>query len=158
MEITPRQLERMITCTILLEEACGSGAHRNPVALRAAKLIREQLDDIDAGAGCGEGLEPMEEQPDLPGLSDPSDPSDRSDGSDGSDKSDIAAYGRALLAKGVSLHGLFDGVCRKFGLTQDKLARLLGVNQGSLSKYMRLGQRSQAVTAAAAEFFGDGRD
>jgi len=146
MEITPRQLERMITCTILLEEACGSGAHRNPVALRAAKLIREQLDDIDAGAGCGEGLEPMEEQPDLPA---PSAPSDRSD------KSDIAAYGRALLAKGVSLHGLFDGVCRKFGLTQDKLARLLGVNQGSLSKYMRLGQRSQAVTAAAAEFFGE---
>ena len=151
MEITPRQLERILTCAILLEETCETERSRNSIALRAVKLIREQLDDIEAAAGPGESLELPEYQPDLPFPGEH--PSGQSDEIDA-----IRAYGRALLAKGITLHGLFDGVCRKFDLTQDKLSRLIGVNQGSLSKFMRLGLRAATVTTAAAEFFGDGRD
>ena len=46
-------------------------------------------------------------------------------------------------------------VMEHFALTQDAFAHLIKVNQGSLSKYLRNGERKDAVITGVTEFFGD---
>lgn len=135
MEITTRQFERLLTCSILLEEAC----EKNNVALRAARLIREQLDDIEAE---GEAWDEVD-------LVDGVDTVDTVD-----EVAQIREYGQEIMAGGCGLKHLITLTMEHFGLTQTAFANLIGVNQGSLSHYLSCGGRREAVLKEVTEFFG----
>ena len=136
MEITTRQFERLLTCSILLEEAC----EKNNVALRAVRLIREQLDEIEA-----EG-EPEEDYR-IPEICDVI-------GDGKTLPEEVREYGQEVMAGGCGLKHLIGLTMEHFGLTQTAFANLIGVNQGSLSHYLNCGERREAVLKAVTEFFG----
>ena len=128
MEITARQLERLLTCTILLEEAC----EKNSIALRTVKLIREKLDAIEQYI---EFPEPNRNSSSM-----------------------IREYGQELMSGGAGLKELIVLTMEHFGMTQTQFANLIGVNQGSLSHYIRFGTHRDGVIKNVTEFFGfDGK-
>ena len=152
MEITPRQFGQIEAACFALEEA----TEKNNTALRLVKVIKDNLAEIAKTAY------PLEisiefEEPELPlAQSDPSDPSNPSDPSDPSDKlSDIRRYGQEIINQGATMKELIKMVMEHFSLTQDASAHLIKVNQGSLSKYLRNGERKDAVITGVTEFFGD---
>ena len=136
MEISTRQFERLLTCSILLEEAC----EKNNVALRAARLIREQLDDIEAAAG-------PEEDYRIPEICDVI-------GDGKTLPEEVREYGQEIMAGGCGLKHLITLTMEHFGLTQTAFANMIGVNQGNLSHYLRFGLRREGVLKAVTEFFG----
>lgn len=156
MEITSRQFGQIEAACFALEEA----TEKNNTALRLVKVIKDNLAEIAKTAY------PLEisiefEEPELPlALSDQSDPlatAERSaDGSDPSDKlSDIRRYGQEIINQGATMKELIKMVMEHFALTQDAFAHLIKVNQGSLSKYLRNGERKDAVITGVTEFFGE---
>lgn len=141
MEITARQLERLLTCTILLEEAC----EKNSIALRTVKLIREKLDEIEQAADAEEQYTRELQDIELP------EPSRNS-------SSMIREYGQELMSGGAGLKELIVLTMEHFGMTQTQFANLIGVNQGSLSHYIRFGTHRDGVIKSVTEFFGfDGK-
>ena len=68
---------------------------------------------------------------------------------------DIRRYGQELIAQGITMKELIKMVMEHFSLTQDAFAHLIKVNQGSLSKYLRNGERKDAVITGVTEFFGE---
>ena len=147
MEITAREFGRLEACCFALEEM----AEKNPVALRLVQLFHEVLEDVELTAVPGEA-EPL---PDWCGTTPTT--SDKSDRSDRSDKSDIRSYGQSI-AEGCTPRELVRSVQREFGLSQNAVARLIGVNSGSLSRFLNKGERRDAVLSALAAFFGGGCD
>ena len=145
MEITAREFGRLEACCFALEEM----AEKNPVALRLVQLFHAVLEDVELTAVPGEA-EPL---PDWCGTT-PS-TSDKSDRSDRSDKSDVRSYGQSI-AEGCTPRELVRSVQREFGLSQNAVARLIGVNSGSLSRFLNKGERRDAVLSALAAFFGGG--
>ena len=146
MEITNRQFGQIEAACFALEEA----TEKNNTALRLVKVIKDNLAEI---AKTAYPLELVFEfdQPELPMVeSDPSDPSDPSD-----KLSDIRLYGQELINQGATMKELIKMVMEHFALTQDAFAHLIKVNQGSLSKYLRNGERKDAVITGVTEFFGD---
>ncbi len=140
MEITAREFGRLEACCFALEEM----AEKNPVTLRLVQLFHEVLEDVELTAVPGEA-EPL---PDWCGTT----PS-TSDKSDRSDKSDVRSYGQSI-AEGCTPRELVRSVQREFGLSQNAVARLIGVNSGSLSRFLNKGERRDAVLAGLAAFFG----
>ena len=146
MEITSRQFGQIEAACFALEEA----TEKNNTALRLVKVITDNLAEIAKTAY------PLEiafefEEPELPlAQSDPSDPSDSSD-----KLSDIRRYGQEIINQGATMKELIKMVMEHFALTQDAFAHLIKVNQGSLSKYLRNGERKDAVITGVTEFFGD---
>lgn len=136
MEIGTRQLERLLTCTILLEEAC----EKNNVALRAVNLIREVVDEIEADAGGWDDLDEEEIPERRPDVKEKS--------------ATVRAYGQELLTEGCGMKNLIRLTMEHFGMTQTAFANLIGVNQGNLSGYLKHGFRRKSVLEALAEFFG----
>ena len=145
MEITAREFGRLEACCFALEEM----AEKNPVAARLVRLFREVLEDVELTAVPGE----IEPPPDWCGTT--LTPSDKSDQSDKSDKSDVRSYGQSI-AEGCTPRELVRSVPREFGLSQNAVARLIGVNGGSLSRFLNKGERRDAVLSALAAFFGAG--
>ena len=152
MEITNRQFGQIEAACFALEEA----TEKNNTALRLVKVITDNLAEIAKTAY------PLEiafefEEPELPlAQSDPSDPSNPSDPSDPSDKlSDIRRYGQEIINQGATMKELIKMVMEHFALTQDAFAHLIKVNQGSLSKSLRNGERKDAVITGVTEFFGE---
>ena len=146
MEITSRQFGQIEAACFALEEA----TEKNNTALRLVKVIKDNLAEI---AKTAYPLELVFEfdQPELPMVeSDPSDPSDPSD-----KLSEIRLYGQELINQGATIKELIKMVIEHFSLTQDAFAHLIKVNQGSLSKYLRNGERKDAVITGVTEFFGD---
>ena len=137
MEITAREFGRLEACCFALEEM----AEKNPVAARLVKIFREVLEDVELTAVPGEA-EPL---PDWCGTT----PST----SDKSDESDIRAYGQSI-AEGCTPRELLRSVQREFGLSQNAVGRLIGVNTGSLSRFLNKGERRDAVLAGLTAFFG----
>lgn len=153
MEITSRQFGQIEAACFALEEA----TEKNNTALRLVKVIKDNLAEI---AKTAYPLELVFEfdQPELPMVeSDPLATAERSaDGSDPSDKlSEIRLYGQELINQGATMKELIKMVMEHFSLTQDAFAHLIKVNQGSLSKYLRNGERKDAVITGVTEFFGD---
>ena len=156
MEITSRQFGQIEAACFALEEA----TEKNNTALRLVKVIKDNLAEI---AKTAYPLELVFEfdQPELPIVE--SDQSDllatakqREDGSDPSDKlSEIRLYGQELINQGATMKELIKMVMEHFSLTQDAFAHLIKVNQGSLSKYLRNGERKDAVITGVTEFFGE---
>ena len=146
MEITNRQFGQIEAACFALEEA----TEKNNTALRLVKVITDNLAEIAKTAY------PLEiafefEEPELPlAQSDPSDPSDPSD-----KLSDIRRYGQEIINQGATMKELIKMVMEHFALTQDAFAHLIKVNQGSLSKYLRNGERKDSVITGVTEFFGD---
>ena len=146
MEITNRQFGQIEAACFALEEA----TEKNNTALRLVKVITDNLAEIAKTAY------PLEiafefEEPELPlAQSDPSDPSDSSD-----KLSDIRRYGQEIINQGATMKELIKMVMEHFALTQDAFAHLIKVNQGSLSKYLRNGERKDAVITGVTEFFGE---
>ena len=143
MEITSRQFGQIEAACFALEEA----TEKNNTALRLVKVIKDNLAEI---AKTAYPLELVFEfdQPELPMVeSDPSDPSDK--------LSEIRLYGQELINQGATMKELIKMVMEHFSLTQDAFAHLIKVNQGSLSKYLRNGERKDAVITGVTEFFGD---
>ena len=146
MEITNRQFGQIEAACFALEEA----TEKNNTALRLVKVITDNLAEIAKTAY------PLEiafefEEPELPlAQSDPSDPSDSSD-----KLSDIRRYGQEIINQGATMKELIKMVMEHFSLTQDAFAHLIKVNQGSLSKYLRNGERKDAVITGVTEFFGE---
>ena len=146
MEITSRQFGQIEAACFALEEA----TEKNNTALRLVKVITDNLAEIAKTAY------PLEiafefEEPELPlAQSDPSDPSDPSD-----KLSDIRRYGQEIINQGATMKELIKMVMEHFSLTQDAFAHLIKVNQGSLSKYLRNGERKDAVITGVTEFFGE---
>ena len=68
---------------------------------------------------------------------------------------EIRLYGQELINQGATMKELIKMVMEHFSLTQDAFAHLIKVNQGSLSKYLRNGERHDAVITGVTEFFGD---
>ena len=68
---------------------------------------------------------------------------------------EIRLYGQELINQGATMKELIKMVMEHFSLTQDAFAHLIKVNQGSLSKYLRNGERKDAVITGVTEFFGD---
>ena len=153
MEITSRQFGQIEAACFALEEA----TEKNNTALRLVKVITDNLAEIAKTAY------PLEiafefEEPELPlALSDQlATAKQREDGSDPSDKlSDIRCYGQEIINQGATMKELIKMVMEHFSLTQDAFAHLIKVNQGSLSKYLRNGERKDAVITGVTEFFGD---
>ena len=146
MEITSRQFGQIEAACFALEEA----TEKNNTALRLVKVIKDNLAEI---AKTAYPLELVFEfdQPELPMVeSDPSDPSDPSD-----KLSEIRLYGQELINQGATIKELIKMVIEHFSLTQDAFAHLIKVNQGSLSKYLRNGERKDAVITGVTEFFGE---
>ena len=146
MEITSRQFGQIEAACFALEEA----TEKNNTALRLVKVIKDNLAEI---AKTAYPLELVFEfdQPELPMVeSDPSDPSDPSD-----KLSEIRLYGQELINQGATMKELIKMVMEHFALTQDAFAHLIKVNQGSLSKYLRNGERKDAVITGVTEFFGE---
>ena len=153
MEITSRQFGQIEAACFALEEA----TEKNNTALRLVKVIKDNLAEI---AKTAYPLELVFEfdQPELPMVeSDPLATAKQSeDGSDPSDKlSEIRLYGQELINQGATMKELIKMVMEHFSLTQDAFAHLIKVNQGSLSKYLRNGERKDAVITGVTEFFGD---
>ena len=166
MEITSRQFGQIEAACFALEEA----TEKNNTALRLVKVIKDNLAEI---AKTAYPLELVFEfdQPELPMVEsdllatakrseDGSDPSDllatAKHSEDGSDKlSEIRLYGQELINQGATMKELIKMVMEHFALTQDAFAHLIKVNQGSLSKYLRNGERKDAVITGVTEFFGD---
>ena len=154
MEITSRQFGQIEAACFALEEA----TEKNNTALRLVKVIKDNLAEI---AKTAYPLELVFEfdQPELPlAQSDPSDllatAKQREDGSDPSEKlSDIRRYGQEIINQGATMKELIKMVMEHFSLTQDAFAHLIKVNQGSLSKYLRNGERKDAVITGVTEFF-----
>ena len=156
MEITSRQFGQIEAACFALEEA----TEKNNTALRLVKVIKDNLAEI---AKTAYPLELVFEfdQPELPMVesdllatakrsedgSAPSDPSDK--------LSEIRLYGQELINQGATMKELIKMVMEHFSLTQDAFAHLIKVNQGSLSKYLRNGERKDAVITGVTEFFGD---
>lgn len=140
MEITSRQFGQIEAACFALEEA----TEKNNTALRLVKVIKDNLAEI---AKTAYPLELVFEfdQPELPMVE--SDPSDK--------LSEIRLYGQELINQGATMKELIKMVMEHFSLTQDAFAHLIKVNQGSLSKYLRNGERKDAVITGVTEFFGD---
>ena len=153
MEITSRQFGQIEAACFALEEA----TEKNNTALRLVKVITDNLAEIAKTAY------PLEiafefEEPELPMVE--SDPSDllatAKHSEDGSDKlSEIRRYGQEIINQGATMKELIKMVMEHFALTQDAFAHLIKVNQGSLSKYLRNGERKDAVITGVTEFFGE---
>lgn len=146
MKITSRQFGQIEAACFALEEA----TEKNNTALRLVKVIKDNLAEI---AKTAYPLELVFEfdQPELPMVeSDPSDPSAPSD-----KLSEIRLYGQELINQGATMKELIKMVMEHFSLTQDAFAHLIKVNQGSLSKYLRNGERKDAVITGVTEFFGE---
>ena len=149
MEITSRQFGQIEAACFALEEA----TEKNNTALRLVSVIKENLVEI------AKTYSPLEiviefEEPDLQ-LTQPAAAERSEDKSTPSDKSEIKLYGQELIKQGITLKDLVKMVMEHFSLTQDAFAHLIKVNQGSLSKYLRNGERKDAVIAGVTEFFGD---
>ncbi|MBR2911701.1 MAG: hypothetical protein IKC05_08820 [Lentisphaeria bacterium] len=140
MEITSRQFGQIEAACFALEEA----TEKNNTALRLVKVIKDNLAEI---AKTAYPLELVFEfdQPEPPMVE--SDPSDK--------LSEIRLYGQELINQGATMKELIKMVMEHFSLTQDAFAHLIKVNQGSLSKYLRNGERKDAVITGVTEFFGD---
>ena len=152
MEITSRQFGQIEAACFALEEA----TEKNNTALRLVSVIKDNLAEI-AKTYCPLEIAIEFEEPELPlALSDSSDQSSPSAlRSAATSKSDIKVYGQELINQGITMKELIKMVMEHFGLTQDAFAHLINVNQGSLSKYLRNGQRKDAVIAGITEFFGE---
>ena len=142
MEITSRQFGQIEAACFALEEA----TEKNNTALRLVSVIKDNLVEIAKTAYPIEVVIEFEE-PELPlenvGPVEPV----------GHDE--IKLYGQELINQGITLKELIKMVMEHFSLTQDAFAHLIKVNQGSLSKYLRNGERKDAVIAGVTEFFGD---
>ena len=142
MEITNRQFGQIEAACFALEEA----TEKNNTALRLVKVIKDNLAEIAKTAYPLELVFEFDQE--LPMVeSDPSDPSDK--------LSEIRLYGQELINQGATMKELIKMVMEHFALTQDAFAHLIKVNQGSLSKYLRNGERKDAVITGVTEFFGD---
>ena len=181
MEITSRQFGQIEAACSALEEA----TEKNNTALRLVKVIKDNLVEIAKTRTLTEiikdGLddfgkieppadifinitvaeeknldsEPLKKAlPELPLVQEcsghlttentPADP-----------RADIRAYGQELINQGITMKELIKMVMEHFGLTQDAFAHLIKVNQGSLSKYLRNGERKDAVITGITDFFGE---
>ena len=145
MEITARQFGQIEAACFALEEA----TEKNNTALRLVSVIKDNLAEIAKTAYPIEVVIEFEE-PELPlenvGPVGPVGPV-------GHDE--IKLYGQELINQGITLKDLIKMVMEHFSLTQDAFAHLIKVNQGSLSKYLRNGERKDAVIAGITEFFGE---
>ena len=145
MEITARQFGQIEAACFALEEA----TEKNNTALRLVSVIKDNLAEIAKTAYPIEVVIEFEE-PELPlenvGPVEPVGPV-------GHDE--IKLYGQELINQGITLKDLIKMVMEHFSLTQDAFAHLIKVNQGSLSKYLRNGERKDAVIAGVTEFFGE---
>ena len=149
MEITARQFGQIEAACSALEEA----TEKNNTALRLVSVIKENLVEI------AKTYSPLEiviefEEPDLQ-LTQPAAAERSEDKSTPSDKSGIKLYGQELINQGITMKELIKMVMERFGLTQDAFALLIKVNQGSLSKYLRNGERKDAVITGITDFFGE---
>ncbi len=153
MEITSRQFGQIEAACFALEEA----TEKNNTALRLVKVIKDNLAEI---AKTAYPLELVFEfdQPKLPmeevgsvGRVGPS----AAKALEGKQVDEIRLYGQELINQGATMKELIKMVMEHFSLTQDAFAHLIKVNQGSLSKYLRNGERKDAVITGVTEFFGD---
>lgn len=152
MEITSRQLGRIEACCFALEEA----TEKNNVAARLVKILRENLEEITQTAFPGE-LDhdwDMEFQSELEKISGEQRTAAES-GSASATHDEIRAYGQDLVEQGISAKDLIKMVMEYFDLSQTDFAQLIGVNQGSLSKYINKGERRDAVLTGLTEYFGE---
>ena len=158
MEITSRQFGQIEAACFALEEA----TEKNNTALRLVKVIKDNLAEI---AKTAYPLELVFEfdQPELPmglacphatGEPGPVGPS-AAKTLEGKQVDEIRLYGQELINQGATMKELIKMVMEHFSLTQDAFAHLIKVNQGSLSKYLRNGERKDAVITGVTEFFGD---
>ena len=153
MEITSRQFGQIEAACFALEEA----TEKNNTALRLVKVIKDNLAEI---AKTAYQLELVFEfdQPELPmeevgsvGQVGPS----AAKALEGKQVDEIRLYGQELINQGATIKELIKMVMEHFSLTQDAFAHLIKVHQGSLSKYLRNGERKDAVITGVTEFFGD---
>ena len=159
MEITSRQFGQIEAACFALEEA----TEKNNTALRLVKVIKDNLAEI---AKTAYPLELVFEfdQPELPmeeigsvgqvgqvGQVGPS----AAKALEGKQVDEIRLYGQELINQGATMKELIKMVMEHFSLTQDAFAHLIKVNQGSLSKYLRNGERKDAVITGVTEFFGE---
>ena len=157
MEITNRQFGQIEAACFALEEA----TEKNNTALRLVKVITDNLAEIAKTAYPLEIAIEFEEQ-ELPmGLACP-----HAKGEPGpvgqvgpvepvGQVEEIRLYGQELINQGATMKELIKMVMEHFSLTQDVFAHLIKVNQGSLSKYLRNGERKDAVITGVTEFFGE---
>ena len=147
MEITSRQLGRIEACCFALEEA----TEKNNVAARLVKILRENLEEITQTAFPGE----LDHDWDMEFQNAANDPVAQFPPVE-ADKTPekIRDYGQELLEYGVTAKDLINLVMDYFGMNQTEFAQLIGVNQGSLSKYINKGERRDAVLTKLTEFFG----
>ena len=147
MEITSRQLGRIEACCFALEEA----TEKNNVAARLVKILRENLEEITQTAFPGE----LDQDWDMEFKNAANDPVAQFPPVE-ADKTPekIRDYGQELLEHGVTAKDLINLVMDYFGMNQTDFAQLIGVNQGSLSKYLNQGKRRDAVLTKLTEFFG----
>ena len=152
MEITSRQFGQIEAACFALEEA----TEKNNTALRLVSVIKENLVEI------AKTYSPLEiviefEEPELPIEHKECTYTDivEAEKHDQEQYADIKAYGRELINQGITLKDLVKMVMEHFSLTQDAFAHLIKVNQGSLSKYLRNGERKDAVITGITDFFGE---
>ena len=147
MDMTSRQLGRVEACCFALEEA----TEKNLVAARLVKVIRETLEEITQTAFPGE----LDQDWDMEFKNAANDPVAQFPPVQ-ADKTPekIRDYGQELLEHGVAAKDLINLLMDYFGMNQTDFAQLIGVNQGSLSKYLNQGKRRDAVLTKLTEFFG----
>lgn len=161
MEITSRQFGQIEAACFALEEA----TEKNNTALRLVKVITDNLAEIAKTAYPLEIAFEFEEQ-ELPmGLACPHAKGEpgpvgqvgpsAAKALEGKQVEEIRLYGQELINQGATMKELIKMVMEHFSLTQDAFAHLIKVNQGSLSKYLRNGERKDAVITGVTEFFGD---
>ena len=158
MEITSRQFGQIEAACFALEEA----TEKNNTALRLVKVIKDNLAEIAKTAYPLEIAIEFEEQelpmglscPHATGEPGPAGPS-AAKTLEGKQVDEIRLYGQELINQGATMKELIKMVMEHFSLTQDAFAHLIKVNQGSLSKYLRNGERKDAVITGVTEFFGD---
>lgn len=149
MEITARQFGQIEAACSALEEA----TEKNNTALRLVSVIKENLAEI-AKTYCPLEIVIEFEEPELP-LAQECSGHLTSENTPADPRADIRAYGQELINQGITMKELIKMVMEHFGLTQDAFAHLIKVNQGSLSKYLRNGERKDAVITGITDFFGE---
>ena len=167
MEITSRQFGQIEAACFALEEA----TEKNNTALRLVKVITDNLAEIAKTAYPLEIAFEFEEQ-ELPmGLACPHAKGEpgpvgqvgqvgqvgpsAAKALEGKQVDEIRRYGQEIINQGATIKELIKMVIEHFSLTQDAFAHLIKVNQGSLSKYLRNGERKDAVITGVTEFFGE---
>lgn len=149
MEITARQFGQLEAAAIALEEA----TEKNNTALKLVNVIKDNLTEISKTAYPFELVLEFD-QPEQP-LNDVAPAADCPMEDSPVEHADIKAYGQELIESGAGIKELIKLVMEHFNMPQDAFAHLIHVNQGSLSKYLRNGERRDAVITGVADFFGE---